>query len=80
MLASHIVLGISTSGRSKNVIEALRMAKQKDAKTLVLTGLPGQPLGDVSDIFLAVPSKETSLSKNVILSLFILFVTLLKEL
>ncbi len=33
-----VVIGISTSGRSPNVIEAIKAAKKKGAKTIVLTG------------------------------------------
>jgi len=54
-----IVVGISTSGKSKNVINGLRSAKEIGAKTIGFTGAEPALMGEFSDICLCVPSKST---------------------
>ena len=54
-----IVIGISTSGDSPNVVEAIEMAKGKGAKTIGLTGGSGGKLAKVADVALIVPSDIT---------------------
>jgi D-sedoheptulose 7-phosphate isomerase len=54
-----VVIGISTSGESTNVIEALKAARQKGAGTIALTGRSGGGLARVADVALAVPSDDT---------------------
>jgi len=54
-----VVIGISTSGDSRNVIEAIELAKAKGAKTIGLVGQRGGRLSKVADIALKVPSEET---------------------
>ena len=49
------VLGISTSGSSKNVVEAIRVAKEKGVKTVTLTGREGSMLEGLSDICICTP-------------------------
>jgi D-sedoheptulose 7-phosphate isomerase len=56
--SGDVVIGISTSGNSPNVIEALKLAREKGAKAVALTGSGGR-LTDVADLTLAVPSKVT---------------------
>ena len=51
-----VVIGISTSGNSPNVIEAIEMAKGKGAKTIGLTGGNGGKLAEAADLALIVPS------------------------
>ena len=55
-----VVIGISTSGNSPNVIEAIRTAKKKGAKTVGLTGQDGGKLAKVADLALRVPSDNFS--------------------
>jgi D-sedoheptulose 7-phosphate isomerase len=54
-----IIWGISTSGNSKNVIEALKKAKSIGLKTIVLTGKGGGQCKAYADIFLEAPSTVT---------------------
>jgi D-sedoheptulose 7-phosphate isomerase len=54
-----IVIGISTSGTSKNVLRAIEAAKEKGAVTIGFTGEGTAGLGDSVDICLAVPSSDT---------------------
>ena len=54
-----VLVGISTSGNSKNVINALKQAKYKNLKTISLTGKTGGNLDGVADITIKVPSNNT---------------------
>jgi D-sedoheptulose 7-phosphate isomerase len=54
-----IVIGISTSGKSPNVLKGLHVARAKGAKIVGLTGMNGTALTEVSDIAIMVPSDNT---------------------
>lgn len=54
-----VVIAISTSGDSPNVIEAIKLAKVKGAKTIGLTGGDGGKLAEVANLALIVPSDST---------------------
>lgn len=54
-----IALALSTSGTSPNILEALRIAKQKKMVTIALTGEGGGKLGPLADFLLDVPSRST---------------------
>jgi D-sedoheptulose 7-phosphate isomerase len=54
-----IFIGISTSGNSKNIINAFEVAKQKGIKTVALVGRDGGEMAKMSDIALVVPSNST---------------------
>ena len=54
-----VVWGISTSGNSKNVVEALRAARARGAWTIALTGQGGGALAEHADVLLAVPLSAT---------------------
>ena len=54
-----VVIGISTSGESPNVIKAFRLAREKGAKTIGLTGGNGGKLKEVADLVIVVPSDST---------------------
>jgi glucokinase len=54
-----LVIGLTTSGRSKNVLKALQVAQELGARTLALTGEKGLP-EPVADTVLAVPSAVTA--------------------
>ena len=51
--------GISTSGNSKNVIEAVKMAKEKNLKTVVLLGKDGGKLKGKCDYEFIIPGKTS---------------------
>lgn len=59
-LNKDIALAISTSGNSPNVLEAVKVAKQKGMKTISLTGNDGGKLAKMTDININVPSKVTA--------------------
>ena len=52
-------IGISTSGNSANLVEALRMCGQKGIKTIGLTGFTGGEMDSMCDLCIKVPSGET---------------------
>jgi D-sedoheptulose 7-phosphate isomerase len=54
-----VVVGISTSGNSPNVIKALETAKKNGMKTVVLTGGTGGIIAGMADYAFIVPSKST---------------------
>ncbi len=57
--SDDVVVGISTSGNSRNVINGIIAAKKIGAKTIGLTGESGGKLSDMADIALKVPSQNT---------------------
>lgn len=54
-----IFIGITTSGNSPNIINALRACKEKNIKSIVLTGKTGGKTADMCDICIKIPSNET---------------------
>jgi D-sedoheptulose 7-phosphate isomerase len=54
-----VALGISTTGASPNVVEALRAAKARGLTTVALTGHDGGLLGQDADIHVNVPDVAT---------------------
>jgi len=57
--AGDVAVGISTSGKSPNVLKALAVAKAKGLVTVAWTGKFGDMLQEVSRYCLCVPSSET---------------------
>ena len=55
-----ILIGISTSGNSENVIRAVEAARKKDMLTISLTGRDGGRLKDISDFCINVPNDNTA--------------------
>lgn len=54
-----VLIGISTSGNSKNVYGAVKVAKSLGIKVIGLTGAKGGKLKDVADICICAPETET---------------------
>lgn len=54
-----VVIGISTSGNSPNVIKALEVARKNGMKTVALTGGNGGRLAGLADYAFIVPTKAT---------------------
>lgn len=55
-----LVVGISTSGNSSNVLRAMEAAKAIGATTVGWTGEGGGKLASICDMMLAIPSKVTA--------------------
>ena len=54
-----VLVGISTSGNSENIINALKQAKYKNLKTIAFAGKTGGSLDGIADITIKVPSDNT---------------------
>ncbi len=54
-----VLLGISTSGESQNVLRALEAAAKKKMKCIALTGGTGGRLRELADLVICVPSDNT---------------------
>lgn len=57
--SGDVFLGISTSGNSRNVLNATVVARASDIKVIGLTGASGGELAKVSDVAIRVPETET---------------------
>lgn len=55
-----VLIGLSTSGTSANMVEAFKMAKTKGIATVALTGESGGQLKKLSDVVLRIPSENVA--------------------
>lgn len=58
--AGDVVVGISTSGNSRNVCAALEAARQTGAFTVALTGETGGQMAKIADASICIPSQDTA--------------------
>jgi D-sedoheptulose 7-phosphate isomerase len=54
-----VLIGLSTSGNSKNIVEAFKTAKIKNMITIGFTGESGGMMKNISDYLLNIPSNDT---------------------
>lgn len=54
-----LIVGISTSGRSKNVVAAFEVAKRMGIQIVAMTGSRHGPMAELADAWLAAPHLET---------------------
>ena len=57
---NDILIAISTSGKAKNVIEAVKKAKEIGIKTIAFTGENGKEFAKSCDVSLVIPSSNTA--------------------
>jgi D-sedoheptulose 7-phosphate isomerase len=57
--AGDVFIGLSTSGRSPNILAALRQARAKGLRTIGFTGATGEAMEPLCDLLLRVPAAET---------------------
>jgi D-sedoheptulose 7-phosphate isomerase len=69
MAPGDLLLGLSTSGDSPNVVTALEWARGRGYATAALTGEGGGRMAAHSDVLVAVPSRETDLIQECHLAL-----------
>lgn len=67
--AGDVAVGLSTSGNSKNVLHALRRAKELDLPTVGLTGDGGGRMASLCDVCISVPSTATARVQEVHLTI-----------
>jgi D-sedoheptulose 7-phosphate isomerase len=58
--SGDVFLGISTSGKSQNVVEAARVARSLGCRVVAFTGAAAGPLTSLADIVIAAPSATTA--------------------
>lgn len=68
--AGDVFLGISTSGNSKNVINATVVARAAGVKVVGLTGAEGGELAEVADVAVKVPETETYMIQELHLPIY----------
>lgn len=54
-----VLIGLSTSGNSKNILNAFAAAREKKVITVAFTGATGGKMKDAGDYLLNVPSTDT---------------------
>lgn len=75
-----LAIGISTSGRSPNVLEGLKKAKQMDLQTIALCGENTEALKQLEvDVILSIPSPDTPVVQELHLFLLHLLAELLEK-
>ena len=57
--SGDILIGISTSGNSENIIQAVKRAKELNIKTIGLLGKGGGRIKDLVDLSIVIPSNST---------------------
>jgi phosphoheptose isomerase len=55
-----VALGISTSGKSVNVVKGMEAARDRGMKTIALTGRDGGVVGRAADVHVNVPDESTA--------------------
>lgn len=77
--AGDVFLGISTSGNSRNVINATVVARALDIKVIGLTGKQGGELAKASDVAIKVPETETYMIQELHLPIYHCLCLMLEE-
>jgi D-sedoheptulose 7-phosphate isomerase len=54
-----VLIGLSTSGNSTNIVKAFETCREKGIQTIGFTGEDGGKMRDLSDLIIAVPSTDT---------------------
>ena len=67
---NDVLLAISTSGNSKNIINAALVAKAQGLKVIALSGFNGGRLRDIADVNIIVPINETYLIQEEHISIY----------
>lgn len=57
--SGDVLIGLSTSGNSANIVKAFEVAAAKKLTTIALTGITGGLMKGISDILINVPSTDT---------------------
>lgn len=57
--SEDLVIGVSTSGNSGNVVNAVKVARDMGIKTIALTGANGGKLSEICDVTIKAPESET---------------------
>ena len=74
-----IVIGISGSGNSRNILNAIKFANEMKAHTIVLTGMDGGKISKISKISLIVPSNDMLTIETLHLLICHLLITMIRQ-
>ncbi|HUX50163.1 MAG TPA: SIS domain-containing protein [Spirochaetia bacterium] len=69
-VAGDVLVALSTSGNSKNVLFAVVAARCLGIRTIAMTGSPGGRLADLCDVAIRVPESETALVQELHLPVY----------
>jgi D-sedoheptulose 7-phosphate isomerase len=65
-----LVIGISGSGNSENVVRAIGLAKEKGAKTMAMTGFGGGKIAEMADISVNAPVDDMEVTEDLHMVVF----------
>ena len=68
-ISGDAVVGLTTSGKSRNIVAGLQEAKRREATTIAFTGNGGGPVADIADIALVGPDGISALVQEVHIAL-----------
>ena len=77
--AGDMLVGLSTSGNSANVIRAFEMAKQKQIKTVALLGRDGGKLKGLADLAIIVPGASSDRIQEIHIKLIHIVIEVLER-
>jgi D-sedoheptulose 7-phosphate isomerase len=69
-MAGDVLIGISTSGNSANVVHACRVARVRGLRVIGLTGASGGQMVELCDVALRAPARETHLVQELHLPIY----------
>lgn len=67
---NDLVIGISGSGNSANVVKALSYAKEKGVSTLAMTGFKGGKIGEIADLHVHAPVMDMEVTEDIHMVIF----------
>jgi len=70
LIPDDLVLGISCSGNSENILRAIEYANKNDAKTIGITGFRGGKLSQIAQTVITVPINDTPKVEDIHMALF----------
>jgi RpiR family carbohydrate utilization transcriptional regulator len=63
-----VAVGISHTGRTRDTVRALQIAKEKRATIICITGYQNTPVAEIADVRLITSAKETTIMKEAVSS------------
>ena len=67
---NDIVIGISGSGNSKNILKAINFSKENGAKTIGMTGFNGGKLKEIVDVSIHSPAMDMEIAEDIHMAVF----------
>lgn len=67
---NDLVIGISGSGNSANVVKALTYAKERGVSTIAMTGFKGGKIGEIADLHVHAPVMDMEVTEDIHMVIF----------